>query len=67
MAKTKQLKFKSIKDVVLSDNYSFTTGQLRFLLAHRRENGLAKVVRKIGKCIYFRMDLFDAWIDKQGE
>jgi len=29
------------------------------------QNGLQKAVRKIGKRLMFRVDLFDQWIEKQ--
>lgn len=43
--------------------YPFTKGQLFYFLNLRHKNGLANAVRKIGKRIYFRRDLFNQWIE----
>jgi hypothetical protein len=32
---------------------------------YRHKNGLEVAVRKIGKRLFLRIDLFDAWIEKQ--
>jgi len=45
--------------------YPFTEGQLRHYLSHRHKNGLNKAVRKIGKRLYLRRDLFENWIESQ--
>lgn len=59
------IRYLKIEQIVGSDRYPFTMDQMRYLLIHRRKNGLNEAVRKIGKRIYIRMDLFDAWIEKQ--
>ena len=53
--------------VVESKNYPFTIGQMRHFLLMRHKNGLQKAVFKIGKRIYLRQDLFEAWISSQQE
>ncbi len=55
----------SPRQIVNSGKYPFTMGQIRHLLLHRHRNSLEKAVRKIGKCLVIRMDLFDQWIEKQ--
>lgn len=55
----------SPRQIVLSGKYPFSMGQLRHLLLYRHRNGLQNAVRKIGKCLVFRMDLFEAWIESQ--
>lgn len=45
--------------------YPFTKGQIRHYLANRHKNGLQKAVRKIGKRLYLRRDLFEEWIESQ--
>ena len=55
------------QQIVKSGKYPFTIGQMRNYLLYRHENGLENAVRKIGKRIVLRMDLFDAWIEKQTE
>lgn len=55
----------STQKIVDSGKYSFTMGQMRHFLLHRHRNGLNAAVRKIGKRLVFRIDLFDAWIENQ--
>lgn len=59
--------YKTLKQVVEDENYPFTMGQLRFFINNRKDNGLEKSIRKIGKRLYFRMDLFSDWVDKHLE
>jgi hypothetical protein len=56
--------YKTIQDIASDKNYPFSLGQLRSFILKRQENGLDKAVRKIGKRIYIRIDLFDEWIEK---
>lgn len=56
----------SPQKIVGSGNYPFTMGQMRHLLLNRHRNGLQQAVRKVGKRLAFRMDLFDAWLEAQG-
>jgi hypothetical protein len=37
------------------------------MLLCRHRNHLQDAVRKIGKRLYLRVDLFEAWIEKQAE
>ncbi|MBS0272647.1 MAG: hypothetical protein JSR85_08395 [Proteobacteria bacterium] len=57
----------SPQQIVSSGKYPFTIGQIRHYLIYRHKNGLNKVVRKVGKRIVFRMDLFNAWIESQAQ
>jgi hypothetical protein len=61
------LQYLSIKKVLENPKYPFSKGQLRHFLTKRHNNGLEKAIRKIGKRIYFRSDLLDAWIETQGK
>ena len=56
--------YVTVDQIVENPNYPFTKGQLRALLLSRNENGLDKCVRKIGKRLYIRKDLFDEWIEQ---
>ncbi len=57
--------YLSIKQVAESNRYPFTIGQMRHYLIMRHRNSLDVAVRKIGKRLYLRQDLFDAWIEQQ--
>lgn len=62
---SEMIKYLSAKQIVASDHYPFSMGQLRHYLMHRHKNGLDSAVRKIGKRLFLRQDLFNAWIEKQ--
>lgn len=51
--------------IVESTKYPFSMGQLRNFLKKRHKNKLEKAVRKTGKRLVIRMDLFEAWINEQ--
>lgn len=57
--------YLTIKQVSDSAQYPFTLGQMRHYLIMRHRNGLEAAIRKIGKRLYLRKDLFDAWIESQ--
>jgi len=51
--------------VLKNPKYPFTKGQLNYFLTNRHKNQLHTAIRKIGKRLYIRLDLFDAWIEGQ--
>ena len=55
----------SPQQIVASGKYPFSMGQIRHFLLFRHRNGLQEAVRKVGKRIVLRMDLFDQWLEKQ--
>jgi hypothetical protein len=57
--------YQSLQQIVSSNKYPFTIGQLRHMLLHRHHNQLEKAVRKVGKRLYLRIDLWEAWLEKQ--
>jgi hypothetical protein len=59
------IRYLSIKQIVEDSKYPFTFPMMRHYLLHRHMNGLEKAVRKIGKRLFIRMDLFDSWIEQQ--
>lgn len=58
-------KYLSSQQIVEDARYPFTMGQLRHYLLKRHKNGLEKAVRRVGKRLYLRQDLFDQWIESQ--
>lgn len=60
-------KYLTINDIVKCEKYPFTLGQMRSFLLERDKNGLGVAVRKIGKRLYIRSDLFELWVDNQNE
>lgn len=57
--------YLSVKQLMGDHRYPFTYGQLRNFLNFRHRNGLEKAIRKVGKCVYVRRDLFEQWIEDQ--
>lgn len=57
----------SPQQIISSGKYPFTIGQIRHLLLYRHRNGLKNAVRKVGKRLLLRIDLFDQWIEEQKE
>lgn len=57
----------SPQKIVSSGKYPFSMGQIRHLLLYRHSNGLQIAVRKIGKRLMLRIDLFNQWIEGQKE
>jgi len=60
------IEYLAPKQIATSSEYPFTLGQMRHYLLMRHKNGLEAAVRKIGKRLYLRRDLFDQWIEDQG-
>ena len=59
------IRYVSTKQTYDGQRYPFTEGQMRFYLANRHKNGLSRAVRKLGKRLYLRLDLFDQWVEDQ--
>lgn len=59
--------YLSAQQIEDSSCYPFSMGQIRHFLLNRHKNGLKKAVRRIGKRLYLRQDLFDQWIEEQSE
>ncbi len=62
-----EFEYVTLNDLLKRKNYPFTRGQMRAFLMSRDENGLAKAIRKIGKKLYIRVDLFSEWIESHME
>jgi len=57
------MKYLTLNQIIDGEKYPFTYGQLRSFLINRTQNGLEKAVRKIGRRLYIREDLFIEWIE----
>lgn len=62
-----KIEYASVNQVLANPIYPFTKGQIQNYLLHRHKNGLDKAVRKIGKRIFLRLDLFNAWIEQHAK
>jgi len=61
------MEFMTVKQFVNSKKYPITMGKMRLLLSKRDENGLSFAIRRFGKKILIRPDLFEQWLDSQKE
>lgn len=53
--------YREIPDM---ERYSFTYWQLRVLLNNKKKNGLDKIMRKMGRLVFIRLDQFEEWLEK---
>lgn len=56
--------WRTLKEIADGDEYPFTMGQIRDFIMKKHTNDFSKCLRKIGRRIYVRLDLFDDWIEK---
>lgn len=62
-----EIQYSSVEQIAENPKYPFSAPMLRHYLLHRHTNGLESAVRKIGKRLFIRVDLFDLWIESQGK
>lgn len=55
----------SPKQITTCGRYPFSLAQVRHFLLFRHRNGLSSAVRKIGKRILLRTDLWESWLENQ--
>lgn len=54
----------TIKQIANDSAFCFTVPMLRYYVLHAHKNGLSKALRRIGRKILIRRDLFIAWIEQ---
>jgi hypothetical protein len=59
--------YLTAKQIAECSKYPFTIGQIRHLLLFRHKNGLEHAVRKVGRTILIRQDLFEAWLESHAK
>ncbi len=62
---TDNFRYMTVEQIAEDEKYPFTLPMMRHYLLHRHRNGLHIAVRKIGKRIFLRNDLLDAWIEER--
>ena len=55
----------TVKQIVADETFCFTKGMLRYYLLNAHKNGLKKAIRKVGRKVLIRRDLFIQWIESQ--
>lgn len=63
--KVSESKYMTIKGIVESKKYPFTTNQVRWFLYMKDTNGLSDCVSYVGARVVIRSDLFDKWIESK--
>lgn len=53
------------KQIVEDPHFCFTMPMLRYYLLHAHSNGLSSAIRRLGRKILIRRDLFIDWLEKQ--
>lgn len=62
-----EFRYMTPREIVEDPTFCFTLPMLRYYLLHGHKNGLNRAVRKLGKKILIRRDLFIVWIEKQAK
>lgn len=57
------VQYITVKQAAADKNLCFTESMLRYYLLHAHKNGLSKAIRRIGKKLVLRRDLFIQWIE----
>lgn len=55
----------TVKQIVEDPAFCFSKSMIRYYILHAHRNGLRKAIRKIGRKVVIRRDLFIAWIEEQ--
>ncbi|MCC5832508.1 MAG: hypothetical protein JJU12_05640 [Chlamydiales bacterium] len=58
-------KYCTIKQIADDPTFCFTVPMLRYYVLHAHKNGLDPALRRIGRKVLVRRDLFIEWIEKQ--
>jgi len=56
----------TVRQIADDPTLCFTVPMLRYYILHAHRNGLSKSLRRIGKKVLIRKDLFINWIEKEG-
>lgn len=55
----------TVNQIASDPSFCFTVPMLRYYILHSHRNGLSTTIRKIGKKVVLRKDLFIKWIENQ--
>lgn len=55
----------TVKQIADDPAFCFTVPMLRYYVLHAHRNGLAPAVRRIGRKVLIRRDLFIKWLEGQ--
>ncbi len=55
----------TVKTIASDPCFCFSVGMIRWYIMHAHKNGLNKCIRRVGRKVLIRRDLFIEWIEKQ--
>lgn len=55
----------TVQQIVEDPSFCFSESMIRYYILHAHRNGLRKALRKIGRKVVIRRDLFVTWIEEQ--
>jgi hypothetical protein len=56
----------TVKQIASDPAFCFSVSMLRYYILHAHKNNLNKALRRIGKKVLIRRDLFVEWLEKYG-
>jgi len=59
-------KYCTVKQIASDPAFCFSIPMLRYYILHAHRNGLSIALRRVGKKVLIRRDLFVVWLEKQG-
>lgn len=65
MTEESNQKYCTVKQIASDSAFCFSIPMLRYYILHAHRNGLSHALRRIGKKVLIRRDLFVAWLEKQ--
>lgn len=65
MKENEHYRYCTVKQIASDPSFCFSVPMLRYYILHAHRNGLGKAIRRIGKKVVIRRDLFVAWLEKQ--
>jgi hypothetical protein len=57
--------YRTVRQLAEDPAFCFTVPMLRYYVLHAHRNGLSKALRRVGRKVLIRRDLFIDWIEKQ--
>ena len=57
--------YQTVRQLAEDPAFCFTVPMLRYYVLHAHRNGLSKALRRVGRKVLIRRDLFIDWIEKQ--
>jgi hypothetical protein len=66
MTEDNNQKYCTVRQIASDPAFCFSIPMLRYYILHAHRNGLSQALRRIGKKVLIRRDLFIAWLEKQG-